>query len=169
AGPVADGGPTMGSLVIFAQNAQPVVYELGNGVTSIGRGLENNVVLSDPYSSRKHFLVVHRDGQFEVRDSGTDHGTRVNGVRVAQALLQANDHIEVGSTILKYVPGVAGPQDMQFTPPPQRPPHHLAPPPDAQPMGMGTMYPQQQQQPKKGKGLIFLLIFLMLILLGGGA
>src|SRR5690606_12103464 len=61
AGPVADGGPTMGSLVIFAQNAQPVVYELGNGVTSIGRGLENNVVLSDPYSSRKHFLVVHRD------------------------------------------------------------------------------------------------------------
>lgn len=166
---MAAGEEVLGSLVIFAQGSEPVVFELNRGVSSIGRGLENNVVLSDPYSSRKHLLIVHRNEQFEVRDAGTDNGTSLNGHRISQALLRPGDHVEVGSTVLRYVAGVPGPQDMMFGPAPAIPPQHLAPPPDAQMPAPHLMPHMQPPPPKKGKGLVVLLVLLVLILVGGGA
>ncbi|OIP29731.1 MAG: hypothetical protein AUK47_26810 [Deltaproteobacteria bacterium CG2_30_63_29] len=164
------GEEVLGSLVIFAQGSEPVVFGLNRGVSSIGRGLENNVVLSDPYSSRKHLLIVNRNDQFEVRDAGTDNGTSLNGHRISQALLRPGDHIEVGSTVLRFVAGLPGPQDMAFGPAPAIPPQHLAPPPDAGMMPPPHMAQMMAPQPvKKGKGLVLLLVFLVLILFAGGA
>ncbi|MDX9724424.1 MAG: FHA domain-containing protein, partial [Myxococcota bacterium] len=154
-------GPLLCSLVIFTPEAMPVVYEVRRGITTVGRGLENNVVLGDPYASRKHIVVMHREGQFEVRDSGTDNGTSVNGFPISHALLRPGDHIEIGSTVLRFVPGAPTPEAMMFTPPPPLPPHHLAPPP-AFPV-------EAAQAPKRRSALVYLLVFLILFLLAGVA
>ncbi|HUE71199.1 MAG TPA: FHA domain-containing protein [Pirellulaceae bacterium] len=50
--------------------------------TRIGRGLDCDVVLSDPLSSRVHATVVYQDEGWFVRDAGSRNGTFVNGQKI---------------------------------------------------------------------------------------
>src|SRR5262245_3343541 len=45
----------------------------------VGRGLDCDVILTDPLSSRVHALVVCQDGDWWVRDAGSRNGTYVSG------------------------------------------------------------------------------------------
>lgn len=158
--PAAADGPALAHLVIFAPNEQPVPFELRPGVTSVGRGLENNVVLGDPFASRKHLMIIHRDGNFEVKDSSSNQNTTLNGHPVAHALLRPGDHIEIGSTVMRFIPGAVNPNAMMPGPPPPVEPHHLAPPPAGAPHAM--MGPGGGPPKKKKTGLIIALVVLLL-------
>ena len=117
-------------LIIFAPEApEPVQFELRRGVTTIGRGFDNNIVLSDVFASRKHSVVLKRGEHFEVQDAGSDNGTTINGHPVSHARLRFGDHIEIGSTFLRFAPGAPSAQDLTMSSPPQKPPHHLKTPP----------------------------------------
>lgn len=159
-GPQAMGGPALASLVIFAPNEQPVTFELRPGVTSVGRGLENNVVLSDPFASRKHLMIIHRDGNFEVKDSSSNQNTTVNGHLISHAGLRPGDHIEIGSTVMRFIMGPPDANAMMPGPPPPVEPYHLAPPPAGG--GPGMAHPGGAPPKKKKTGLIIALLVLVL-------
>lgn len=117
-------------LIIFAPDStDAVVFEIRRDTINIGRDFSNDVVLSDPYTSQKHVMIHKRQGFYEVEDAGTVNGTMVNGHFITRARLQHGDHVEIGATILRFVPGVPSVQDRIPSSAPQRQPVYTAPPP----------------------------------------
>ncbi len=64
---------------------------------SLGRGPQQDVVLTEPFVSRQHAMILARSGSFEILDENSTHGTFVNGLRVSRAALRAGDLLQLGS------------------------------------------------------------------------
>jgi len=65
--------------------------------TGIGRSPDQDLVLPEPFVSRRHALIIRQDGHFELIDQKSSHGTYVNGARVERAILQPGDTVQFGS------------------------------------------------------------------------
>ncbi|MEX2173847.1 MAG: sigma 54-interacting transcriptional regulator [Pirellulaceae bacterium] len=79
--------------------------------TQIGRGLECDIVLSDPLSSRVHAIVNCEGGDWWVRDAGSRNGTFVEGQKVDEARLLAGTMLRVGSSEFEFRQGAKHPGD----------------------------------------------------------
>lgn len=90
-------------LIIIGGADRGQEFVLGDGDTSLGRGLDNDIVLADIAVSRKHTLVCREGGRFVVRDLGSGNGTLVNGQRMETQVLADGDQIELGNTLLRFV------------------------------------------------------------------
>jgi len=63
---------------------------------TIGRSEECDVTIPDARISRVHARFVTENGSYFVEDTGSRHGTFVNGVRTERAQLKGNDEIKLG-------------------------------------------------------------------------
>jgi serine phosphatase RsbU (regulator of sigma subunit)/pSer/pThr/pTyr-binding forkhead associated (FHA) protein len=73
----------------------------------IGRNRDVNVALEGDKVSRQHAeLVKDPFERWWVRDLGSRNGTRVNGVKVAEAVVQPGDVVEIGDFALSLCPAV---------------------------------------------------------------
>jgi pSer/pThr/pTyr-binding forkhead associated (FHA) protein len=85
--------------------------ELGDGallplpdrVTRLGRSMSAEVEIDDHSVSRRHALIVLRDGQAVLLDDGSLNGTYLNGERVDHAVLADGDEIALGDARVRYV------------------------------------------------------------------
>jgi pSer/pThr/pTyr-binding forkhead associated (FHA) protein len=73
-----------------------VVYELGEGIYSVGRGPDNSVVLRDPSVSRCHALILCGADGCRIEDLGSANGTFRNDLRVAACSLGVGDRLAIG-------------------------------------------------------------------------
>ena len=94
-------GPRMGAQFVLDERKQ----------NRIGRGLECDVVLTDPLSSRVHAIVTCENGEWWVRDAGSRNGTYVEGQKADEARLMSGSLIKVGSTELQYLESPTRPSD----------------------------------------------------------
>lgn len=78
------------------------VVQLYGRTISLGRSSTNDVQLLDREISRRHFEVVLDNGQFWVRDLGSNNGTFLNGERVDYSQLRSGDLIRAGQTELLF-------------------------------------------------------------------
>src|ERR1700685_1892393 len=62
----------------------------------IGRQPESDLIIRDSRVSRAHSRILLEDGQYVLEDSGSRHGTLVNGKKVKRHQLANSDHIEFG-------------------------------------------------------------------------
>ncbi|HEY1813339.1 MAG TPA: FHA domain-containing protein [Kofleriaceae bacterium] len=70
---------------------------------TIGRGLDNDIVLSDIAVSRKHFDLRYEGGAWVIADRGSGNGTVVNGNLEDHPFMLANgDAIEIGNTTFRF-------------------------------------------------------------------
>jgi transcriptional regulator with GAF, ATPase, and Fis domain len=81
---------------------QGTALSLSETAVSIGRDPSNDLWIADQSLSRKHCLLVPRDGLFTIRDLGSKNGTRVNGLPVGEQLLRDGDHISVGNSVFCF-------------------------------------------------------------------
>ncbi|PZR18522.1 MAG: AAA family ATPase [Archangium gephyra] len=72
----------------------------------VGRGAHCDLQLIDEKVSREHCAFENRDGQVEVVDLGSRNGTWVNGERVTRRVLQPNDAVGIGETLVVFSPDV---------------------------------------------------------------
>jgi hypothetical protein len=86
-------------LEIAGRGAAASFVALTRRVT-IGRLVDNDLVLSDPQVSGHHAEIAPAGGEATLRDLGSRNGTRVNGQAVSTALVRAGDRIEMGETLL---------------------------------------------------------------------
>ncbi|MFD9862806.1 FHA domain-containing protein [Streptomyces alboflavus] len=81
-------------------------FSLGRKMT-IGRALENELVVSDLQVSRHHAEFTSTpDGRLELRDLGSHNGTYVNGMPIAKSstvLIGPNDIVGVGHSTFRVV------------------------------------------------------------------
>ena len=109
-------------------------FDLTLAETRIGRGADQDVVLSDIAVSRRH-ITVHQEGpRYRLRDLGSGNGTLVNGQRIDTVLLNEGDHIELGNTVLRFnQQGVSASPQPGYAPPPST--AGFGPPPTASNFG----------------------------------
>lgn len=70
---------------------------------SIGRGTENDIVISDNFVSHHHAVIFRTGGQFVIEDLGSVNPTLVNGQTVhGRRMLKLGDMIQVGMAVLKF-------------------------------------------------------------------
>ena len=62
----------------------------------LGRDNDNDVILDDPGTSRRHAHIEYRDMAYVITDLGSANGVFVNGRRVSEGPLAHGDKITVG-------------------------------------------------------------------------
>ena len=78
-------------------------YLVFPGVTSIGNDGSNTIVLfKDKLVAQHHCDIVMQGSKYILQDCGTPTGTVVNGRKTKQCILQQNDKIAIGNSILVF-------------------------------------------------------------------
>ena len=88
---------TAGHYLAYDDDGEPVVVELHDGWTRIGRSGSADICLDDATVSRRHALIV-RTPEEELRalDDRSLNGLFVNGEQVEWAPLEDGDELEIG-------------------------------------------------------------------------
>jgi phosphoserine phosphatase RsbU/P len=83
-------------LVMIDPNGSRRKVEVTPTPFRMGRQAGNELVLRDSRVSRQHAQIVTEEGKYLLEDSGSRHGTFVNGEKVNRVELHPNDTIEFG-------------------------------------------------------------------------
>ena len=78
-------------------------FDLQGDSTTVGRSPDCGIFLDDVTVSRKHAVIVPRDGGFLIEDQGSLNGTFVNRKRVEAAQLDDGDEIQIGKYRLTFL------------------------------------------------------------------
>jgi hypothetical protein len=91
-------------LVVTRGNDTGRLLELRRGKTyTIGRGVDNDLVLTDITVSRKHFDLRYESGAWALVDHGSGNGTAINDrTEDGPYMLASGDMIEVGTTVFRF-------------------------------------------------------------------
>lgn len=150
----ADGSLTVGVVEIDASRVEGSVdwvavlevdgvrHDLPRGTTTVGRGSDCGVRITDNAASRKHLEIIWDGSAGIARDLGSTNGSKINGQRFREAALVAGTVITIGQTSLRFnlAPGRAageGSRPQQAQPVPQQ---------AQQPTGQPRPQAQQAQQ-----------------------
>lgn len=71
----------------------------------IGAGPGNDIILADPTVSSVHLELAATERGYRVRDLGSTNGTRVQGVRVVEAMLEDGQTVHAGEVPLRFEVG----------------------------------------------------------------
>lgn len=97
-------GAELGRLVVAASPGEPPVggvFAL-DAVTTIGRDVNNTIVIDDPFASSEHAALTFRGRAWYIEDLGSTNGTYVNGSRVeGVAPLGFGDELQFGQVRLR--------------------------------------------------------------------
>jgi len=88
-----------GGALILRVSAGPTV-RLGVAPVRVGSARDNDLVLKDPFVSRRHAVFRREEGRLWLRDRGSRNGTWVNDVRVERCQVAEGARVVVGCTAL---------------------------------------------------------------------
>ncbi|MEO8286921.1 MAG: DUF3662 and FHA domain-containing protein [Chloroflexota bacterium] len=71
-------------------------FPISKTLLSIGRGLDNDLVIDDPRVSRHHSQITFRHSHYLLRDLRSTNGTFVNGQTVEAVVLASGDMVSIG-------------------------------------------------------------------------
>jgi hypothetical protein len=91
--------PHSAYLVIEGQR----IFDLTAPLTSIGRALDNDLILEDRRISRHHAQLHQQHGRHVLQDLGSTGGTAVNGQPVRETVLHSGDLVSLSGLKLLYV------------------------------------------------------------------
>lgn len=90
--------PAKAFLIVNGERHVP----LNRPVITLGRKLDNTIILDDPHVSRHHAQLRQRYGRWVLYDLGSASGTYVNNDRVEECLLQPGDVVTLANVTLIY-------------------------------------------------------------------
>jgi hypothetical protein len=141
------------------------VFPLTQAPITIGRHVDNIIVLSDPQASRQHASISWQAGTYVIQDLGSANGTYVNERRITRPQpLRHGYVIRVGNTIFELQQARAeGEPEQTMAPAAARPAYA----PRVEPGGRSTL-PLVLGLLLAGIVVVGLLIGAILLLVGGG-
>jgi pSer/pThr/pTyr-binding forkhead associated (FHA) protein len=98
-------GTSLGRLVVVASPAgEPAVgrsFDL-DAITTLGRDVNNAIVIDDPFASSEHAILTYRGRSWYVEDAGSTNGTARNGRAIqGPSPLGFGDEIGIGQVRLR--------------------------------------------------------------------
>jgi pSer/pThr/pTyr-binding forkhead associated (FHA) protein len=70
--------------------------------TTLGRALDNDIVVNHASVSRHHASIEARNGAFRLRDLGSQNGTYVGAERVTEASIADGDQVKLGDAAFTF-------------------------------------------------------------------
>ena len=72
-------------------------------VITIGRDLDNDIVVNDSKASRHHLQIICDGGNYRIVDFNSTNGTFVNDQKISgETTLLINDRVRIGNTVLPW-------------------------------------------------------------------
>jgi len=102
AGPEVSGAPPVAFLRPLAGELANRDFPLTKTLLSIGRGLDNDLVIDDPRVSRHHAQITFRHGHYLLRDLRSTNGSFVNGEPIEAVVLAPGDVVSIGGFELLF-------------------------------------------------------------------
>lgn len=102
------GGLVPQTLRLLNGSGKDRVFTIRAIAITIGRGLDNDLVLESTDVSRHHARIEFRDSQWHLYDLGSTNGTRVNGQPVQQSIIKGGDRIDFGGLQIEFAPYQVG-------------------------------------------------------------
>lgn len=98
------GGGSRPAAVLISQNVSGSEkrFSIEKSYIDIGRGADNDLVITDPSVSKKHANIRFFNNQWELTDNQSSNGITVNGRAVKIVALKNGDQIGVGSSTLRF-------------------------------------------------------------------
>jgi hypothetical protein len=90
-------------LLETSRGVNPIPLE--TTLLTVGRGLDNDIVLEDARVSRHHAQLRYKSRRFWLTDLGSTNGTFINGERVSESALSNGDAISLGGLELLFREG----------------------------------------------------------------
>lgn len=100
--PQAAQAPQARARLLLASRTGTHVIPLESTLITVGRGLNNDVILEDTRVSRHHAQLRYRARRFWIADLGSTNGTFVNGEQVAERALRDGDVVSLGGLELTF-------------------------------------------------------------------
>jgi len=95
----ADPNAGLPYLKVVEGNDEGTLFYLPFGEeATIGRGKSDTVALNDDGASRAHCIVAFTNHRFVLRDNHSTNGTRCNGERITEKVLEFGDTLQVANT-----------------------------------------------------------------------
>lgn len=79
------------------------IVPLRKRVTTLGRQLENDIVIHEDYLSRFHAEIVYEDGSYVLYDKQSTSGTCVNSRKIDRCVLNSGDLISLANISMMFV------------------------------------------------------------------
>jgi len=90
-------------LVILNENKEKEIIFLNNIHNTIGRDVENDVVIDDTKISRFHASIYYEQGHYRLKDLHSKNGVYLNGKKIADPERLSEGYlIRLGSTIFRF-------------------------------------------------------------------
>ncbi|NET61071.1 MAG: FHA domain-containing protein [Symploca sp. SIO2E6] len=89
-------------------------HQLKLGINTIGRGMNNSIVLIDESLSRQHAEITLAEAYVTVTDRKSLNGTFVNEIKVNHSTLKNGDSIRFGKVNCQFVEAIAAPEKQPF-------------------------------------------------------
>ncbi|MDB5037964.1 MAG: hypothetical protein JWQ35_1492 [Bacteriovoracaceae bacterium] len=94
-------------IVLLEGKANTRALHISEFPIRFGRDPTNELVLDDVNVSRFHAEIQNQDGEIHIVDLGSTNGVKVNGLLVHDHVLKLHDVIQVGDSLLEYLPSGA--------------------------------------------------------------
>jgi Nif-specific regulatory protein len=96
-------------IIVLSGSSKGLVVPIGADSISVGRDNSNDLCLSDPAVSVRHYRIDKTDDGYELFDLASDNGTFVNGIPVGHKALAHGDTIRAGDSELLFALDEADP------------------------------------------------------------
>ena len=98
----AAAAPAARARLLLTTSSGTHVIPLDSTLMTIGRGLNNDIILEDARVSRNHAQLRYRSRRFWLTDLGSTNGTFVNGEPVTERALRDGDVVSLGGLELTF-------------------------------------------------------------------
>jgi pSer/pThr/pTyr-binding forkhead associated (FHA) protein len=97
-------------LIVARPDLPPIIFELEQEYTHVGRAPGNEIPLPYPSVSNRHCIFILSGPDVVLRDLNSSNGTYVNGEAISEVILRPGDLIQMGTVQIKFEPGVKRPK-----------------------------------------------------------
>ena len=97
-------GLPSGVLAVVLSGASKGTSKVVGGHFRIGTASDNDLVLSDDTVSRHHCEIIRAPDGLHVRDLESTNGTKIDGTRIREAMVQAGNVLKVGGVEIAFRP-----------------------------------------------------------------
>ncbi|MBS2017951.1 MAG: sigma 54-interacting transcriptional regulator [Deltaproteobacteria bacterium] len=100
-------GAPSGIQALVLSGAHKGTSKVVGGRLTIGKAADNDLVLTDDTVSRHHCEIVRAPDGLHVRDLESTNGTKIDGTRIREAMVQSGSVLKVGEVEIQFKPTVA--------------------------------------------------------------
>ena len=97
-------GLPSGMLAVVLTGASKGTSKVVGGHFRVGTASDNDLVLTDDTVSRHHCEIIRAPDGLHVRDLDSTNGTKIDGTRIREAMVQAGNVLKVGGVEIAFRP-----------------------------------------------------------------